>query len=168
MKWFWYSLIGFCVLMCSCKTKKVAHLTNEASKENTETNYTKYQALVDTSNVLKIEIDKSKLTITEYITITKYDKDTGVVTEKTETERKIAQDSDEVVAEEEQKRVEIHSQDSLNHFRGVTQKVESESETVTENHGLASVWERFGEVLGVGTLVIIAYLCWVIKSKTNQ
>ena len=158
----------FILLMCSCKTKKVAHENNFVSKEKIETNYTKYQALVDTSNVLKIEIDKSKLTITEHIIITKYDKDTGVVTEKTETERKIAQDSDEVVAEEEQKRVEIHSRDTLNHFRGVTQKVESESEIVKESNGLASVWEKFGEVLGVGTLVIIAYLCWVIKSKANQ
>lgn len=23
MKWFWYSLIGFCLLMCSCRTKYV-------------------------------------------------------------------------------------------------------------------------------------------------
>lgn len=168
MKSFWISLLVFILLMCSCKTKKVGSEVYFTTKEKIETNYTKYQALVDTSNVLKIGIDKSKLTITEHIIITKYDKDTGVVTEKTETERKIAQDSDEVVAEEEQKRVEIHSRDTLNHFRGVTQKVESETETVTENHGLASVWERFGEVLGVGTLVIIAYLCWVIKSKANQ
>jgi len=151
--------------MCSCKTKKVAHENNFVSKEKTETNYTKYQALVDTTRILKIGIDKSKLTITEHITITKYDKDTGAVTEKTETERKIAQDSDEVVSEEEQKRIEIHSRDSLNHFRGFTQKVETE--TVTENQGVSSVWERFGEVLGIGTLIIIAYLCWKLKSRVN-
>ena len=102
MKWFWYSLIGFCLLMCSCKTKKVGCEVDFTTKENVKTNYTKYKALVDTSNVFKIGIDKSKLTITEHITITKYDKDTGAVTEKTETERKIAQDSDEVVAEEEE------------------------------------------------------------------
>lgn len=168
MRSFWISLLVFVLLMCSCKTKKVARENNFVSKEKTETNYAKYQALVDTSNVLKIGIDKSKLKIIETIKITEYDAESGKPIKETEAKRETIQDSDKVVSEEETEEVIIHSEDTLNHFRDLTQKVESESEVVTENHGLASVWEKFGEVLGVGTLVIIAYLCWVIKSKANQ
>ena len=157
MKWFWYSLIGFCVLMCSCKTKKFAHLINEASKENTATNYTKYQALVDTSNVIKIEIDKSKLTITEHITITKYDKDTGAVTEKTEAERKIAQDSDKVSTEGETKGQSAVKNDSLNHIADVSKKIESETKEESIG-GQEAFGKWFGITIGCVIGLLIVYL----------
>lgn len=156
-KWFWYSLIGFCILMCSCRTKKVAHDINVATKENVKTNYTKYQALTDTSNVLKIEIDKSKLTITEHITITKYDKDTGAVTEKTETERKIAQDSDKVVAEEETKGQSVVKNDSLNHIADVSKKIEYEVKEETKG-GQESFGKWFGITIGCVIGLLIVYL----------
>lgn len=130
---------------------------NEVSKEKTETNYTKYQALADTSNVLKIDIDKSKLTITEHITITKYDKDTGVVTEKTETERKIAQDSDKVVAEEETKGQSVVKNDSLNHIADVSKKIESETEEESIG-GQESFGKWFGITIGCVIGLLIVYL----------
>lgn len=167
MKWFWYSLIGFCLLMCSCSSKKSVSGIGFGNKDIYGVEYGKYQALSDTANVLRIGIDKSKLTITEHIINTKYDKDTGAVTETTETKRKVVQDSDKVVSEEETKEVVIHSEDTLNHFRDLTQKVESESKTIKENHGFVSVWERFGEVMGVGALVVIVYICWKLKSRVN-
>lgn len=144
--------------MCSCKTKKFAHENNFVSKENTGTNYTKYQALADTSNVLKIDIDKSKLTITEHITITKYDKDTGAVTEKTETERKIAQDSNKVFSEEEAKGVSVELKDSLNYSDDLFEMVESESETVTESNGLKAPTIFLGLTIGLLIGLFIVYL----------
>lgn len=165
MKWFWYSLIGFCLLMCSCRTKKVAHDINVDTKENTETNYVKYQSLADTSSVLKIEIDKSKLTITEHITITKYDKDTGAVTEKTETERTVAQDSDKVVAEEKTKGVNIHSQDSLNHITDISKKIESETEEESIG-GQEAFGKWFGITIGCVIGLLIVYL--LRKFRVNQ
>ena len=157
MKWFWYSLIGFCLLMCSCRTKKVAHDINVDTKENTETNYVKYQSLADTSSVLKIEIDKSKLTITEHITITKYDKDTGAVTEKTEAERKIAQDSDKVVAKKEEKGQSLVKNDSLNHIANVSKKIESETKEESIG-GQETFGKYFGLVIGAIIGLLIIYL----------
>lgn len=154
---FWISLIVFILLMCSCKSKESARLINEVSKENTETNYTKYQALVYTSSSLRINIDKSKLTITEHITITKYDKETGAVTEKTEAERKIAQDSDKVVAEEEEKGQSEVRNDSLNHFLDVRKKVESEVKEES-NGGQESFGKWFGIVIGIAVSILFVYL----------
>lgn len=157
MKWFWYSLIGFCVLICSCKTKNVGREVDFSTKENVKTNYAKYQALADTSNVLKIGIDKSKLTITEYITITKYDKDTGSVTEKTETERQITQDSDKVVAEEENKGQSEVKSDSLNHIADVSKKVESETKEESKG-GQEAFGKWIGIVIGCVIGLLIIYL----------
>lgn len=166
MKSFWISLLVFVLLMCSCKTKKVAHENNFMSKEKTETNYTKYQALADTTRILKIGIDKSKLTITEYITITKYDKDTGAVTEKTETERKIAQDSDKVAAEEETQGVKAHLHDSLNHIRKTTEKMESE--TKEESIGGQEVFGKwFAIIIGLAFVGLIIYLRIKMKLRVN-
>lgn len=147
----------FILLMCSCKTKKVAHLINETTKENTETNYTKYQALVDTSNVLKIEIDKSKLRVIETIKITEYDAESGKPIKETETKRETIQDSDKVVAEEEQKRIEAARQDSLNHIRKTTKKVESETKEESIG-GQEAFGKWFGITIGcvVGLLIVYA------------
>ena len=165
MKSFWISLFVFILLLCSCKTKKVAHENNFVSKEKTGINYIKYQALADTSNVLKIGIDKSKLTITEHITITKYDKDTGAVTEKTETERTVAQDSDKVVAEEKTKGVNIHSQDSLNHITDISKKIESETEEESIG-GQEAFGKWFGITIGCVIGLLIVYL--LRKFRVNQ
>ena len=157
MRSFWISLIVFILLMCSCKTKNVGCEVDFTTTENTETNYTKYQALADTSNVLKIEIDKSKLTITEHITITKYDKDTGAVTEKTETERKVAQDSDKMVAEEENKGQSEVKNDSLNHIADVRKKVKSEVKEESKG-GQESFGKWFGIAIGIAVSILFVYL----------
>ena len=156
MKWFWYSLIGFCLLMCSCGTKKSAHLINEASKENVRTELFRFEALKDTFSALKIDIDYSKLKIIETITHVKYDKDTGAVTEKTTTEREITQDSETVVAESGEKQTELSLADSLNHFVDTTKKLESE---VMEESEDASVvfWREIGRWIGIVIAFILAF-----------
>lgn len=157
MRSFCISLLVFILLMCSCKTKKVGCEVDFTTKENVKTNYTKYQALKDTSNVLRIEIDKSKLTITEHITITKYDKDTGAVTEKTETERKVAQDSDKVVAEEENKGQSEVKNDGLNHTADVSKKMESEVKEESKG-GQEAFGKWFGIVIGIAISILFVYL----------
>ena len=143
--------------MCSCKTKNVGCEVDFTTKENVKTNYTKYQALVNTSNVLKIGIDKSKLTITEHITITKYDKDTGAVTEKTETERKVAQDSDKVVTEKEEKGQSEVKNDSLNHIVDLHEMVKSEIKEESKG-GQEAFGKWFGIVIGIAISILFVYL----------
>jgi len=158
----------FILLMCSCRSKKVVSDVKLDTQYTSETSYLNKSVGIDTTKTAySTQLSEFKL-LHETITETEYDTDKNVAKKVTETKRTFVQDTQTDIVEEEQKRVEIHSQDTLNHFRGATKKVETESEIVKESNGLASVWERFGEVLGVGTLVIIAYLCWVIKSKANQ
>ena len=157
MKWFWYSLITFCLLMCSCKTQKVASDINVVSKENIQTEWNKFQALIDTSSALKIEIDKSKLKFIETITTKKYDKDTGVITEETKTEREITQDSDKVVSEEENQAVTNSNQLEIEHNADISNMIDSE---VTEESigGQEAFGKWFGIVVGVIVGILLLYL----------
>ena len=157
MKWFWYSLIGFCVLMCSCKTQKFASDMNFVSKENVHTELFSFEALTDTSNVLKIEIDKSKLKITETITTKKYDKDTGAITEETTTKREITQDSDKVSTEEENQAVTDCNQMEVDHFADVSKKIDSEVKEESIG-GQESFGKWFGIVIGVVVGLLLLYL----------
>lgn len=157
MKWFWYSLLVFCLLMCSCRTKKFGSEVDFTTKENIHTELSRYESLTDTSNVLKIEIDKFKLKITETITTKKYDKDTGAITEETTTERTIAQDSDKVSAEEASQAVTNSNQLAVDHFADVSKKIDSE---VTEESigGQESFGKWFGIVIGVIVGLLLLYL----------
>ena len=154
---FWISLIIFCLLMCSCKTQKSARLINEVSKENIQTEWNKFQELIDTSSALKIEIDKSKLKIIETITTKKYDKDTGAIAEETKTEREITQDSDKVSTEEENQAVTNSNQLEVEHNADVSKKIDSE---VTEESigGQEAFGKWFGIVIGVIVGLLLLYL----------
>lgn len=156
MKWFWYSLIGFILLMCSCGTKKSARLVTEVSKKNVRTELFRFEALKDTFNTLKIELDKSKLKITERITITKYDKDTGAVTEKTTTEREITQDSNQVVTEEKEQTVTNRNQLKVNQSIDTNKKVESEVTEESEDAPVA-FWREIGRWIGIVIAFVLAF-----------
>ena len=157
MKWFWYSLIGFCVLMCSCKTQKVASDINVVSKESIQTELSKYEILVDTTKTFKVDIDKSKLTITERIKVSEYDAESGKPIKETETEREITQDSDKVYAEEENQSVTNRNGLEVDHFADVSKKIDSE---VTEESigGQESFGKWFGIVIGVVVGLLLLYL----------
>ena len=157
MKWFWYSLIGFCLLMCSCKTQKVASDINVVSKENVHAELSRYESLTDTSNVLKIEIDKSKLTITERIKVTEYDAESGKPIKETETEREITQDSDKVSAEEENQSVTNRNGLDVDHFADVSKKIDSEVKEESIG-GQESFGKWFGIVIGVVVGLLLLYL----------
>lgn len=157
MKWFWYSLLGFILLMCSCGTKKSARLVNEVSKENVRTELFRFQALKDTFSVLKIELDKSKLKIIETIKITEYDAESGKPVKETDAKREITQDSDQAIAESEQERIELSLVDSLNLFRESTEKVESEA--TEESIGFQDSFGKwFGIVVGCVVGLLVVYL----------
>ena len=143
--------------MCSCKTQKSARLVNEVNKENIQTELSKFEILVDTTKTFNVDIDKSKLKITETITTKKYDKDTGAITEETKTERTIAQDSEKVSTEEENQAVTECNQLAADHFADVSKKIDSE---VTEESigGQEAFGKWFGIVIGVIVGLLLLYL----------
>ena len=143
--------------MCSCKTQKSARLINEVSKENVHTELSKSEVFVDTSRLHKIEIDKSKLTITERIKVTEYDAQSGKPIKETETEREITQDSDKVSTKEENQAVTDCNQLKVDHFRETTQKMDSEVKEESIG-GQESFGKWFGIVIGVVVGLLLLYL----------
>jgi tetrahydromethanopterin S-methyltransferase subunit G len=127
------------------------------SKENIQTEWSKFGILIDTTKTFRVNIDKSKLKITETITTKKYDKDTGAITEETKTERTIAQDSDKVVAKEENQAVTSSNQLEVEHNADVSKKIDSE---VTEESigGQEAFGKWFGIVIGCVIGLLILYL----------
>ena len=143
--------------MCSCKTQKSARLINEVSKENVQTEWNKFGILVDTTKTFRVDIDKSKLKFIETITTKKYDKDTGVITEETKTEREITQDSDKVVAEEDNQAVTNSNQLEVDHFADVSKKIDSEVKEESIG-GQEAFGKWFGIVIGVVVGLLLLYL----------
>ena len=143
--------------MCSCKTQKIASLVNEVSKENIQTEWSKFGILIDTTKTFRVDIDKSKLKFIETITTKKYDKDTGVITEETKTEREITQDSDKVVAEDENQAVTNSNQLEVDHFADVSKKIDSEVKEESIG-GQESFGKWFGIVFGVIVGLLLLYL----------
>ena len=154
---FWISLLVFCLLMCSCRTKKFGSEVDFTTKENIHTELSRFESLTDTSNVLKIEIDKSKLTITERIKVTEYDAESGKPIKETETEREITQDSDKVSAEEENQSVTNRNGLEVDHFADVSKKIDSEVKEESIG-GQESFGKWFGIVIGVIVGLLLLYL----------
>ena len=157
MKAFWWSLIGFCVLMCSCKTHKSACEIDFTTKENVQTELKEYQIVKKVSDVLKVDIDQSKLTIKETIITRVYDKDTGNLTEETTTERTIAQDSDKVVAEAKETEVTEENDVLVKHESDFSKTIESK-EKIESIGGQESFGKYFGVSLGVVVGILLLYL----------
>lgn len=154
---FWISLLVFCLLMCSCRTKKFGSEVDFTTKENIHTELSRFESLTDASNVLKIEIDKSKLTITERIKVTEYDAQSGKPIKETETEREIKQDSDKVSAEEANQAVTNSNQLEVDHFADVSKKIDSEIKEESIG-GQESFGKWFGIVIGVVVGLLLLYL----------
>ena len=143
--------------MCSCKTQKSARLINEVSKENIQTEWSKFGILVDTTKTFRVDIDKSKLKIIETIKITEYDKETGKPIKETEAKRETTQDSDKVVAEEENQAVTNSNQLEVEHNADISNMIDSE---VTEESigGQEAFGKWFGIVVGVIVGLLLLYL----------
>lgn len=157
MKWFWYSLIGFCLLMCSCKSNKIVTDSHIKTIVNSELSAYHNKVEIDTTRLIKIDEVKQVITIKETIVEKMYD-ETGNLSKETETKRETIQNTDKVVTEEETKGVNIQSQDSLNHIADVSKKIESETKEETKG-GQEALGKWLGIVVGFGIVVLIIYLC---------
>jgi tetrahydromethanopterin S-methyltransferase subunit A len=133
------------------------------SKENVQTDVVEYQRIDKVSDVLKVDIDQSKLTIKETIITRIYDKDTGNLTEETTTEMEIAQDSDKVVAEAKETEVTEENDVLVKHESDFSKTIESK-EKIESIGGQESFGKYFGVSLGVVVGILLLYLLRKILS----
>lgn len=156
---FWISLFVFILLMCSCKTKKLDSRMEVKSEVRSDLAVLNEAVKISTSNHAYFANEVQNIVIEEDIIVTEYDKETGKPTKETKTKRKIAQDSDKVVTEEENQAVTSSNQLEVEHFREDTKKVESE---VKEES--VGAQESFGKWIGI-SLGIVIFICIVYLWK---
>ena len=157
MKWFWYSLIIFCLLLCSCKTQKIDSNVKERADVQSELSLQNESVKISTQNHAYFANEAQRIVIEEDIVVTEYDKETGKPTKETKTKRKTTQDTDKVVAEEENQAVTNSNQLEIEHNADVSKKIDSE---VTEESigGQEAFGKWFGIVIGVIVGILLLYL----------
>ena len=166
MKWFWYSLIVFCLLMCSCKTQKLNSNVKERTDICSDLAYLNESVKISTQNHAYFANEAQAIVIEEDITVTEYDKETGKPTKETKTKRKTTQDSDKVVAEEENQAVTDCNQLEIDHIVNKHEMVKSEvKEESRSDFGM--FWEQFGKSLGIimGIALIVGLIGLYLKKK---
>jgi hypothetical protein len=160
MKWFWFSLIGFCILMCSCKTKKLDSHVKVKSEVHSDFAILNESVKISTKNHAYFANEAQNIVIEEVIIATEYDKETGKAVKETKTTRKIAQDTDKVVAEEEGQSVTDCNQ--LEVEQSVEEETEEDLEVKEESVGAQ---ESFGKWFGIGISCVIALLLIYLLKK---
>ena len=158
MKYFWYSLIAFCLLMCSCKSKEEVSDVQVRHNEHSELSYYKQSARVDTTKTIYSEQLRENKVIKETIIITEYDKDTGAVTKETKTDREIRQGSETNIGKEKQVGVTLTSADSLNFFRAASMDTDAKVKEETQD-STKGFWTWLGIVIGFGITIFFIYIC---------
>lgn len=160
MKWFWISLIGFCILMCSCRTKKIASDVEITTRERIDASLVGRVSFVDTSFVQRIYTDKSKLRIVESFKVTEYDKESGKPIKETLAEREVTQDTDQMVTEEKSEGVKSSNDFELDYSAELDENVDIE----TEEESIGAQ-ESFGKFFGMGLACVIGVLILYLLRK---
>ena len=164
MRFFWLSLIIFCLFLCSCKTQKLDSNVQVRGGVQSELSYLNNTLIADTAKTKYTEQVSNIKILKETITHTIYDTDKNVVKEVTTTERTFVEDSQTDVVKEEVKGVNIHSQDSLNHFREATQKIDADVKEESIG-GQEQLGKYFGITLGCVIGLLLIYL--LVRFKIN-
>ena len=156
-------LIVCCAIcLCSCKSKKVVTDYHEKTIVNSELSAYHNVATIDTTRLLHIEDVKQIITIEEDVIVTEYDKESGKPIKKTETKRKVVQDTNKVASKEEQKGKSVVKNDSTHHVADVSKKIASK----TEEESIGGQ-ESFGKWLGIviGLSIVVGFIVISIKIK---
>ncbi len=145
--------------MCSCKTKKLDSHVKVKSEVHSDLAILNESVKISTKNHAYFANEAQNIVIEEDIIVTEYDKETGKPTKETKTKRKIAQDTDKVVAEEETQSATDCNQLEIEQFREATEKMDSE---VKEES--VGAQESFGKWIGI-SLGIVIFICIVYLWK---
>ena len=153
------------MLMCSCSAKKVAKTTQMSGVLGSQIDDVHWEAKTDTFFSHFVNKTNDYKFIKETIMYRKYDKDTGNITEETETKREFAQGVQTDISEEKLGKVTEMRVDSLEKAENVEVEAEMTEDSVTE----ASFWEKFGKHLGIGVSCVIGLLLLylLLKNRVN-
>lgn len=146
--------------MCSCGTKKSVTDTHYTESVQTEVSILNESTKVDTTKTTHTEQLKDNVVIKETIVVTEYDKDSGVITKKTETEREVRQSSDKLVEEIEAKGVVEITKDSTNHIVDANKMVDEEMKSEIKSDS-----STFSKYFGVSFGCVIGLLLVYLLSK---
>ena len=157
MKAFWLSLLGFILLMCSCKTQKVDSSVKVREQVHSEVSRINVETKVDTSKVLRVDSLSQRIVIEEELTIIEYDKESGKPIKETNAKRKTTQDTNQVATEEEDKGVSESKNDSIDHSIDADKIVDEDIETESIG-GQESFGKYFGITLACVIGILVVYL----------
>lgn len=145
--------------MCSCKTQKLDSHVKVKSEVRSDLAVLNESVKISTSNHAYFANEVQNIVIEEDITVTEYDQETGKAVKETKTKRKIAQDTDKMVAEEENQAVTDCNQLEIDHFREAKEKVDSE----VKEESIGGQ-ESFGKWFGIGVSCVIGlFLIYLLK-----
>ena len=156
------------MLMCSCSAKKVAKTAQMTGVLGSQFADVHWEAKTDTFFSHFVNKTTDYKFIKETIMYRKYDKDTGNITEETETKREFAQGVQTNNSEEKLGKVTEMRVDSLEKAENVNIQAES-VENYVKNEGINSFWEKFGKYLGIGVSCVIGLLLLflLLKNRVN-
>jgi hypothetical protein len=152
--------------MCSCKTQKLDSNVKVRNDIRSDLSLQNESVKISTQNHAYFANDTQRIVIEEDIVVIEYDKETGKPIKETKTKRKTTQDSDKVVAEEENQAVTNSNQLEVDHFADVSKKIDSEVKEESQSD-LNVFWEQCGEYFGIvmGVALIIGLIGLYLKKK---
>ena len=157
MRSFWISLLLFILFMCSCKTQKLDSNVKVRSELKSNLSCLNESVEISTQKHAYFANDTQSIVIEEDITVTEYDKESGKPIKETKTKRKTTQDSDKVVAEEENQAVTNSNQLEVEHNADVSKKIDSEVKEESVG-GQDAFGKYLGIVIGLAISLFLLYL----------
>ena len=146
--------------MCSCKTQRLDSNIKEKSELKSNLSCLNESVKISTQNHAYFANDTQSIVVQEDITVTEYDKESGKPIKETKTKRKTTQDSDKVVAKEEDQSVTEYNDLEVNHIREVTQMMDAD----VKEESIGGQ-EAFGKYLGIVIGIAISFLLLYLLRK---
>lgn len=166
MKGFWYSLLGFIILMVfGCKSKESTLKATEYERFTSDLR-TNYERVDDVTITKKKAVEMEGMRLMMVTTrMTEYDTDKNVPLRTTEVEELYVENNKGESFENELKDINTVVNDSTQHSAGVSKMKERETETVIESNGLKSFGKWMGIVIGIG--IIVGFIIMMIRKRVR-
>lgn len=166
MKGFWYSLLGFIILMVfGCKSKESILKDTEYERFTSDLR-TNYERVDDVTVTKKKAVEMEGMRLMMVTTrMTEYDTDKNVPLRTTEVEELYVENNKGESVENELKEINTVVNDSTQHSADVSKMIERETETVIESNGLKSFGKWMGIVIGIG--IIVGFIIMMIRKRVR-